>query len=185
MKLTKNFTLDEFLVSTHYTPQQLSQYLSKEHKENIFLLALQLQKIRDKVNLPLRITSAFRPPFLNQQVGGSPKSLHLVGKACDFTALSKENNKKVLKAIIDLIKEDKILVGELIVYLTPEDDKTINRFHISIPNLEPFKFQSFLLSKEGTKAYTTCTIEILEKLAGGENKDEPEKNIGDRKSKSR
>jgi hypothetical protein len=184
MKLTKNFTLNEFLVSTHYTPQQLSQYLTKEHKENIFLLALQLQKIRNRINLPLKITSGFRPPFLNQQVGGSPNSLHLSGKACDFTTASKDNNKKVLKAIVDLIKEDKILVGELIVYLTPEDDKTINRFHISIPNLEPMKFQSFLLSKEGTKAYTTCTIEILEKLAGGENKDEPEKNIRDRKSKS-
>jgi len=185
MKLTKNFVLDEFLTSTYYTPQQLSQYLSKEHKENIYLLALQLQKIRDKVDFPLKITSGFRPPFLNQQVGGSHNSLHLLGKACDFTAFSKENNKKVLKAIVDLIREDKILVGELIVYLTPEDDKTINRFHLSIPNLEPLKFQALLLSKEGTKAYAPCTIEILEKLAGGENKNEPEKNIGDRKSKNR
>jgi hypothetical protein len=184
MKLTKNFTLDEFLTSTYYTPQQLSQYLSKEHKENIFLLSLQLQKIRDRVDLPLKITSGFRPPFLNQQVGGSPNSLHLSGKACDFTAFSKDDNKKVLKVIVDLIKEDKILVGELIVYLMTEDDKNINRFHFSIPNLEPMKVQSLLLSKEGTKAYAPCTIEILEKLAGGENKNEPEKNIRDRKSKS-
>jgi hypothetical protein len=185
MKLTKNFTLDEFLTSTYYTPQQLSQYLSKEHKENIFLLALQLQKVRDRVDLPLKITSGFRPPFLNQQVGGSPNSLHLQGKACDFTAFSKDNNKKVLKAIVDLIKEDKILIGELIVYLTQEDDKTINRFHFSIPNLEPMKVQSLLLSKEGTKAYAPCTIEIFEKLTGGENKDESETNIRDRKSKNR
>jgi putative chitinase len=185
MKLTKNFNLDEFLTSTYYTPQQLSQYLSKEQKENIYLLALQLQKIRDKIDFPLKITSGFRPPFLNQQVGGSNNSLHLSGKACDFTAFSKDNNKKVLKAIVDLIKEDKILVGELIVYLTQEDDQNINRFHFSIPNLEPLKFQILLLSKEGTKAYAPCTIEILEKLAGGENKNEPETNTGNRKSKSR
>ena len=157
MKLTKNFTLDEFLTSQHMKKEEIEKFLTDEIKENIFLLSLELQKIRD-ITSPIIITSGFRPPPLNEKVNGSPNSLHLKGKACDFTFKTK-NHTQHLNKLAQLIEEDKLNFGELIIYLTPQLE--FSRIHISIPSLSPFKLKYILLSIEKTKAYTPITTNLL------------------------
>lgn len=44
-----------------------------------------LQAMRDLVGKPFRITSAYRDPFHNAKVGGSPLSMHKTGKAFDIS----------------------------------------------------------------------------------------------------
>ena len=43
-----------------------------------------LQALRDLVRKPLHLNSAYRDPFHNAKVGGSPLSMHKTGKAFDI-----------------------------------------------------------------------------------------------------
>lgn len=49
-----------------------------------------LQLLRNYVNRPLIINSAFRTPEHNAKIGGAPNSLHLEGRAFDIRATGVE-----------------------------------------------------------------------------------------------
>ena len=91
MKLSPNFTLNEFLRSktadklgidnSHYTPQQLRCMKA--------LCNVVLEAIRGKVreiypDALVVVTSGLRCPALNQEVKGQPNSQHLRGQAADI-----------------------------------------------------------------------------------------------------
>ena len=78
MKLTKNFSKSEFDCKS-------GADMPLEVLENVKLLAIQLQKIRDYVGLPIRINSAYRSEAHNELIGGVKTSQHILGKAADIT----------------------------------------------------------------------------------------------------
>jgi len=45
-----------------------------------------LERMREQIEQPLYITSGYRCPRWNQEVGGAPESLHLAGMAADVQA---------------------------------------------------------------------------------------------------
>jgi len=49
---------------------------------------------------PLRVTSGFRCAEHNRRIGGSPKSMHLVGKALDIRLRHKDDLRWVVRAAI-------------------------------------------------------------------------------------
>lgn len=51
---------------------------------NILALARELQKARDLIGRPFIVNSWYRPPSINQSVGGVGNSQHLFGKAVDI-----------------------------------------------------------------------------------------------------
>jgi uncharacterized protein YcbK (DUF882 family) len=53
--------------------------------ENALQHAKKMEEVRAKFNRPIAITSWYRDPRSNREVGGSPRSQHLLGLACDFT----------------------------------------------------------------------------------------------------
>lgn len=50
---------------------------------NIIALARELQKARNQIGRPFIVNSWYRPPAINEAVGGVPNSQHLYGKAVD------------------------------------------------------------------------------------------------------
>ncbi len=59
---------------------------------------IRLQNLRDVLGKPLRITSAYRCPVHNANVGGAPLSQHKLGKAFDITTRGySEADRKLLK----------------------------------------------------------------------------------------
>ncbi|MFA5208450.1 MAG: D-Ala-D-Ala carboxypeptidase family metallohydrolase [Candidatus Paceibacterota bacterium] len=73
MKLSKNFTLNEFACKDG------SKTLTIDYE-----LIEKLQQLRDKVNKPVNITSGYRSVAYNKKCGGIATSNHLLGKAADI-----------------------------------------------------------------------------------------------------
>lgn len=108
MQLTKNFNLKEFYCKDG-TP------VPSHLHANVRELAEQLQVIRDYIGKPILITSGYRTPSYNKQVKGTPRSLHLKGKAADIIVPGMTPS-EVHSIVQALIKHKKILQGGLACY---------------------------------------------------------------------
>ena len=88
MKLSKNLTLAECLVST--TAKRLG-IKNKPHDdwvvENLKAVAEHIfQPCRDHFGVPIYVSSGYRSPELNTAIGGSKRSQHVEGRALDLDA---------------------------------------------------------------------------------------------------
>ena len=85
MKLSKNFTLEEFLVSRTAERNGIDMTPGEAELENLQRLVTKcLQPLRDEVLRGIYISSGFRPLELNEKIGGSDTSEHVNGNASDF-----------------------------------------------------------------------------------------------------
>ena len=96
MKLTHNFSLQEF-------QSKDGAEMPREAMENIFKLADAVQLIRNTIDCPLHINSAYRSPSHNEAIGGVKDSQHVKGKASDLT--SRNHSPIVLHDIIETLIE--------------------------------------------------------------------------------
>jgi len=87
VQLTRNFALEEFLVSSTADARGIANTPTEEHERRIReVLAPGLQDIRDLVERPIIITSAYRNAKVNRLVGGVPNSDHTNAWAADIRA---------------------------------------------------------------------------------------------------
>jgi uncharacterized protein YcbK (DUF882 family) len=108
MQLTANFHLSEFACKDGKPVPQ--RYLL-----NVTTLAKQLQVLRDELDEPIHINSAYRHAEYNKRIGGKPESQHITASAADITVKSK--TPKQLKAIVErLIKQKKLYFGGIGLY---------------------------------------------------------------------
>lgn len=109
LKLTKNFTIEEF--DCNDGTKVPTQYI-----QNVRLLAENLQALRDHLNESVSITgSGYRTYEHNKKVGGAEESQHLTANAADIN--SKNKTPKQLAAIIErLIKQGKMEEGGIGIY---------------------------------------------------------------------
>ena len=85
MRLSKNFTLEEFLVSQEAVRRDIDMTPPAEIIENVQRLVTGcLQPLRDEVGACIYISSGFRPLELNTAIGGSKTSAHMRGDAADL-----------------------------------------------------------------------------------------------------
>lgn len=108
--MTKNFKLQEFYCKDG-TPVPL------ELQHNVVKLANNLQVLRDYLNKPIIINSAYRHPSYNKSIGGASNSQHLYAKASDIR-VSGLTSKEVYDVIIQLIQQGKMHNGGLGLYPT-------------------------------------------------------------------
>tara|TARA_R100000541_G_scaffold53044_1_gene60907 strand:+ start:455 stop:841 length:387 start_codon:yes stop_codon:yes gene_type:complete len=97
MKLTKNFSKSEFEC-------KCGCEMPEEVLDNIKLLSIQLQFIRDHFNEPIKINSAYRCIKHNQAIGGVSRSQHVLGKASDIR-ITGMNSGRVADGIEHLVSE--------------------------------------------------------------------------------
>ena len=101
MRLSKNFTLEEFLVSQTAARHGIDMTPSDEVIENLQRLVTGcLQPLRKKSG-PIFISSGFRPLELNTRIGGSKTSAHVLGNAADIKVLG-QSSLDTAELIIDL-----------------------------------------------------------------------------------
>jgi hypothetical protein len=112
MKLTKNFEAKEFFSRTQPNgPKQIPP--PAKYAGNLQTLAVNLQKIRDKVG-PLIINSGYRTPKYNASpsVGGAKNSQHLFAKAADISHATL-TGPELHKVVLDMINKGEIHNGGL------------------------------------------------------------------------
>jgi|TARA_R100000081_G_C4784971_1_gene153929 uncharacterized protein YcbK (DUF882 family) len=108
--MTKNFSKSEFM-------SKCGREMPEEVYHNVVKVANQLQYLRDYLNKPIRVNSAYRSPEHNAKVGGVPKSQHLLGKAADIVV--KDMPTDILYQYIeDAISNGEMLQGGLGLYDT-------------------------------------------------------------------
>ncbi len=73
IQVAKNFKLYEF--ECHDGNHEVKIYQD---------LIDRLQRLRDLVGKPIVVTSGYRNEVYNKKIGGSPTSLHILGKAADL-----------------------------------------------------------------------------------------------------
>lgn len=84
-RLSKNFTLGELIKSNIATRLGIDNTPSPEVVENLRAVAVfGLQPVRDWAGVPVIVSSGYRSPALNKEVGGAATSQHLTGNAADF-----------------------------------------------------------------------------------------------------
>lgn len=90
MKLTDNFTLEEFEASDTAARMGIDNSVPKELMQNVVELAGWLQTLRNRLTKHLGkpasivISSGYRSPALNKAVGGSSTSSHMSALAADI-----------------------------------------------------------------------------------------------------
>lgn len=74
--MTEHFSRDEF-------KSKDGAHFPYEVKQNLKVLAEQLEVLREHFQKPIQINSGYRSPNHNAKVGGADNSQHLLGKAAD------------------------------------------------------------------------------------------------------
>jgi len=110
MKLTKNFNKSEFDCSCGCD-------MPKEVLINVQKLANQLQILRDRVGVSIKINSSYRCVKKNKAIGGVLNSQHILGKAADVV-ISGFKASKTFDLISELIEKGDMLQGGLGGYNT-------------------------------------------------------------------
>lgn len=108
MQLARDFNLEEFHCRDG-TP------VPEQYMNNVTMLAINLQVLRDEIREPLHVNSGYRTQTYNKKVGGKPASKHLTAEAGDITAKSYTPKQLAVK-IEKLIISGKMKQGGLGIY---------------------------------------------------------------------
>lgn len=80
------------MYGNHFTFEELTSTqtglynipVTDSHLANLACLWNTLNYLREKLDRPIIVNSAFRSPEVNKQVGGAKRSLHMQGRAADI-----------------------------------------------------------------------------------------------------
>jgi zinc D-Ala-D-Ala carboxypeptidase len=82
-----------------------------------------LDKAREIARVPFVITSGFRCPKHNKEIGGSPTSSHLKGLAADIKTTNSKERFKILDSLLK-VGFKRVGIGEEFIHADIDEDKT-------------------------------------------------------------
>ena len=140
IQLTEHFRLSEFTRSATAIKYGIDNQPEIEDIEALQSLCVHvLEPLRKRFGV-IRITSGYRSPRLNAQIGGSRTSQHLRGEAADIHVGSQEVAKKMFAYIMANIEFDQMLIemrrGRVhclhISYTTEKVNRRMARSHYQV-----------------------------------------------------
>jgi len=88
MQLSKHFSLEEFTRSERAEALEILNEPAPEDLENLIVFCQDIMEpLRELTGVPISISSGYRCPDLNDEVGGSHSSYHVSGLAADIHAV--------------------------------------------------------------------------------------------------
>jgi zinc D-Ala-D-Ala carboxypeptidase len=155
MNISKNFTMEEMT----YTSTGIRNIPSVDQSRRIRLLVLRLlQPLRNAIG-PLKVTSGFRSPLVNEAVGSTnPKSQHVRGEAADIKGID-VTNFEVASYIYNNLDFDQLILE----FVEDEEPKWI---HVSYKE-EGNRKQVLIAMKSKKKTeYILYSPKLSEKIYG-------------------
>jgi uncharacterized protein YcbK (DUF882 family) len=122
-----NFKPEDFVKSNTAEQKGIDNTPNQNHLIAGMVLANKMQELRDKINLPIIISSGFRCSELNKAIGGAPNSLHMQFLACDFNIKGLDPYVTLLKIKESLVSVDKCFVERNCVHIQIRMDESKNR----------------------------------------------------------
>ena len=149
--LSAHFTLEELTASETAERHNIDNTPTSEHLENLKRLAEFLEEVKKALGgKPVMINSAYRGPAVNEKVGGSKASQHMVGCAADLR-IPGMNPDEVCRAIIAADLPFDQLIREFYDPAKVAGGWT----HVSVTNTSgstPRK-QALIIDKQGTRPF--------------------------------
>lgn len=131
MKLSNYFTLDEMFYSTTAVRKGIDNEPGGGIVVSLTRLCQDiLDKIREKLGVPVIVSSGYRSVELNKVLGGSPTSQHCSGEAADLI-VRQCSKRDLFNTVVELIRSNDITVGQLIWEYG--DDDNPDWVHVSLP----------------------------------------------------
>nr|UWI30843.1 MAG: Peptidase M15 [Bacteriophage sp.] len=122
MNFPKYFTFEELVNSDTAKEKNIDNVPNFEHIVNLYCLCDKvLDPARKELGRPITVTSGYRSPELNKEVGGVSNSQHLTGCAADLKCTN-------LVELFDILSEN-----PEIDQLLFEDNGVTRWIHVSIP----------------------------------------------------
>lgn len=120
MKLSPNFTLDEFTTSETALRKGIDNTPTPLVTEKLRMLAATLEQVRSLLgNNSIRISSGYRCLALNRAIGSGDLSAHVLGYAVDFTCPKFGTPKEVANKIAESpIKFDQLIYEGTWIHLS-------------------------------------------------------------------
>jgi uncharacterized protein YcbK (DUF882 family) len=81
-----------------------------------------LDKARYLANIPFKITSGYRCPKHNKEIGGSPTSSHMKGLAVDIACENSSDRYRIIEACIN-VGLKRLGIGENFIHIDGDRDK--------------------------------------------------------------
>jgi hypothetical protein len=149
--LSAHFTLEELTASETAERFNIDNTPTSEHLENLQRLAEFLEEVKKALGgKPVMINSAYRGPAVNEKVGGSKASQHMIGCAADLR-IPGMNPDEVCRAII----ASDLPFDQLIREFYDPSKAAGGWTHISVSNskeMTPRK-QALIIDKQGTRPF--------------------------------
>lgn len=122
-----NFKPEDFIRSETAKQKGIDNTPNQNQLIAGMVLADKMQELRNKINLPIIISSGFRSAELNKVIGGAPSSWHMQFLACDFNIKRLDPYEAVLKIKESLVSVDKCFVERNCVHIQICMDESKNR----------------------------------------------------------
>lgn len=101
IRLSENFTLEEFIVSETAARRGLDNTPPPEIVEALKDTAKALEEVRSLLGQPITTLSGYRSVKVNSAVGGAKDSQHCTGEAVDFISPRFGSPREICHAILD------------------------------------------------------------------------------------
>lgn len=112
MNFSQNFALEEFEHSDTAIEASIDNTMPEMYHPAAILLCTEcLQPTRDHTG-PIKVTSGYRCPELNQAVGGSSGSQHMHGEAADITVGLNEANRDLFEWMKENRQYDQLILEQ-------------------------------------------------------------------------
>lgn len=149
--LSVHFTLEELTASETAERFNIDNTPTPEHLDNLKRLAEFLEEVKKALGgKPVMINSAYRGTAVNDKVGGSKASQHMVGCAADLR-IPGMNPDEVCRAII----ASDLPFDQLIREFYDPAKVAGGWTHISVPNVKEMtpRKQALIIDKQGTRPF--------------------------------
>ena len=101
VRLSTYFTQDELTASDYATRHGMDNEPDQRALESLRYTASQLDRVRALLGVPVLVSSGYRSPRVNEAVGGSKRSQHMLGQAVDLIAPSFGSPRAVARLIME------------------------------------------------------------------------------------